>query len=339
LFKLTHRTIFIQNGFNVALSSIINTGKVPVLLAPMAGITDLPFRNAVSKFGVDLVFSEMVADRDLLREGYKSRKIELGSNILNTAVQLAGCEPKVMGEAAKLVSDLGAGAIDINMGCPAKKVVGGYSGSALMRDLKKAASIIESVVSAVDIPVSLKARLGWDDSSKNAKDLGIIAEKCGVQSFTIHGRTRNQFYKGHSDWKAILEIKRAVKIPVITNGDIVDLDSAAKALSVSGSDALMVGRGIIGKPWLISQISAYLNKETQPEIPKGLRLIEIVATHYDEMLSFYGDTLGVRLARKHLKRYLDIFALPKKLSDEFLREDCPKEVIRKLFDLPERINP
>ena len=323
----------------MALSSIINTGKVPVLLAPMAGITDLPFRNAVSKFGVDLVFSEMVADRDLLREGYKSRKIELGSNILNTAVQLAGCEPKVMGEAAKLVSDLGAGAIDINMGCPAKKVVGGYSGSALMRDLKKAASIIESVVSAVDIPVSLKARLGWDDSSKNAKDLGIIAEKCGVQSFTIHGRTRNQFYKGQSDWKAILEIKRAVKIPVITNGDIVDLDSAAKALSVSGSDALMVGRGIIGKPWLISQISAYLNKETQPEIPKGLRLIEIVAIHYDEMLSFYGDTLGIRLARKHLKRYLDIFALPKKLSDEFLREDCPKEVIRKLFDLPERINP
>ena len=323
----------------MALSSIINTGKVPVLLAPMAGITDLPFRNAVSKFGVDLVFSEMVADRDLLREGYKSRKIELGSNILNTAVQLAGCEPKVMGEAAKLVSDLGAGAIDINMGCPAKKVVGGYSGSALMRDLKKAASIIESVVSAVDIPVSLKARLGWDDSSKNAKDLGIIAEKCGVQSFTIHGRTRNQFYKGHSDWKAILEIKRAVKIPVITNGDIVDLDSAAKALSVSGSDALMVGRGIIGKPWLISQISAYLNKETQPEIPKGLRLIEIVAIHYDEMLSFYGDTLGIRLARKHLKRYLDVFSLPKKLSDEFLREDCPKEVIRKLFDLPERINP
>ena len=323
----------------MALSSIINTGKVPVLLAPMAGITDLPFRNAVSKFGVDLVFSEMVADRDLLREGYKSRKIELGSNILNTAVQLAGCEPKVMGEAAKLVSDLGAGAIDINMGCPAKKVVGGYSGSALMRDLKKATSIIESVVSAVDIPVSLKARLGWDDSSRNAKDLGIIAEKCGVQSFTIHGRTRNQFYKGHSDWKAILEIKRAVKIPVITNGDIVDLDSAAKALSVSGSDALMVGRGIIGKPWLISQISAYLNRETQPEIPKGLRLIEIVAIHYDEMLSFYGDTLGVRLARKHLKRYLDIFALPKKLSDEFLMEDCPKEVIRKLFDLPERINP
>ena len=338
MFKITHRTIFIQNGVNVALSSIIKTGKVPVLLAPMAGITDLPFRNAVSKFGVDLVFSEMVADRDLLREGYKSRKIELGSNILNTAVQLAGCEPKVMGEAAKLVSDLGAGAIDINMGCPAKKVVGGYSGSALMRDLKKAASIIESVVSAVDIPVSLKARLGWDDSSKNAKDLGIIAEKCGVQSFTIHGRTRNQFYKGHSDWKAILEIKRAVKIPVITNGDIVDLDSAAKALSVSGSDALMVGRGIIGKPWLISQISAYLNKETQPEIPKGLRLIEIVAIHYDEMLSFYGDTLGVRLARKHLKRYLDVFSLPKKLSDEFLREDCPKEVIRKLFDLPERIN-
>ncbi len=322
----------------MTLSSIINTGRVPVLLAPMAGITDLPFRNAVIKFGVDMVFSEMVADRNLLCDRSKSRKIQLGSNFLNTAVQLAGCEPKVMGEAAKLVSDLGAGAIDINMGCPAKKVVGGCSGSALMRDLKKAASIIESVVSAVDIPVSLKARLGWDESSKNAKDLGLIAEKSGVQAFTIHGRTRNQFYKGKSDWKAILEIKQAVKIPVITNGDILDVGSATNALSLSGSDGLMVGRGIIGKPWLISQISAYLNNETQPEIPKGLSLIEIIALHYDEMLSFYGDALGVKLARKHLKRYLDIFTLPKKLLEEFLREDCPKVVIRKLFDLPKRIN-
>ena len=321
------------------LSSIIKTGKVPVLLAPMAGITDLPFRNAVNKFGVDMCFSEMVADRNLLCDGSKSRKISLGSNFLNTAVQLAGCEPKVMSEAAKLVSDLGAGAIDINMGCPAKKVVGGYSGSALMRDLKKAASIIESVVSAVDIPVSLKARLGWDDSSKNAKELGVIAEKCGVQSVTIHGRTRNQFYKGTADWKAILEIKQAVKIPVITNGDIVDAGSASKALRLSGSDGVMVGRGIIGKPWLISQISAYLNNKTQPELPKGQRLIEIVAIHYDEMLSFYGDTLGVRVARKHLKRYLDFFGLPKKLSNEFLREDCPKKVIRSLFELQKRINP
>ncbi len=336
---LTHRTILAKNGVILALSSKIKTGRVPVLLAPMAGITDLPFRNAVTKFGVDMVFSEMVADSDLLCDGSKSRKIELGSNFLNTAVQLAGCEPKIMSEAAKLVSDLGAGAIDINMGCPAKKVVGGYSGSALMRDLKKAASIIESVISAVDIPVSLKARLGWDESSKNAKELGIIAEKCGVQSFTIHGRTRNQFYKGKSDWKAILEIKQAVKIPVITNGDIVDVGSAEKALRFSGSDGLMVGRAIIGKPWLISQISAYLNKEIQPEIPKGQKLIEVVAMHYDEMLSFYGDKLGVRVARKHLKRYLDIFALPKKLSDEFLREDCPKVVIRRLFELPKRINP
>tara|TARA_B100001057_G_scaffold476839_1_gene545340 strand:- start:8 stop:1027 length:1020 start_codon:yes stop_codon:yes gene_type:complete len=338
LFKLTHRTILIKNGINLALSSIIKTGKVPVILAPMAGITDLPLRNAVNKFGVDMCFSEMVADRDLLYHGSKNRKISLGSNFLNTAVQLAGCEPKVMSEAAKIVSDLGARAIDINMGCPAKKVVGGYSGSALMRDLKNAASIIENVVSAVDIPVSLKARLGWDERSKNAKELGVIAEKCGIQSFTIHGRTRNQFYKGKSDWRAILEIKKALKIPVITNGDIVDIGSAEKALRFSGSDGLMVGRGIIGKPWLISQISAFLNKETQPDIPEGKRLIEIVAIHYEEMLSFYGDRLGVRLARKHLKRYLDIFDLSKKLTNEFLREDCPTEVIRKLFDLPKRIN-
>ena len=320
------------------LSSILNTGKIPVLLAPMAGITDLPFRNAVNKFGVDMCFSEMVADQILLCDGSKSRKISLGSNFPNTAVQLAGCEPKVMSEAAKLASDLGARAIDINMGCPAKKVVGGYSGSALMRDLKKAASIINSVVSAVDIPVSLKARLGWDDSSKNAKELGVIAEKCGVQLFTIHGRTRNQFYKGTADWKAILEIKQTIKIPVVTNGDIVDVGSAAKALRFSGSDGLMVGRGIIGKPWLISQISAYLNKETQPEIPKGQRLIEIIAVHYDEMLLFYGNTLGVRVAQKHLKQYLDFFDLPKKLSNEFLREDCPKKLIQKLFELQKRVN-
>jgi nifR3 family TIM-barrel protein len=167
----------------------------------MAGITDLPFRNVVSKFGVDMVFSEMIAGRDLLSKNVKSQKIELGANFLNTAVQLAGCDPKAMGEAAKLVSDLGAKGIDINMGCPAKKVVGGYSGSALMRDLKKAALIIESVITAVDIPVSLKARLGWDDISINAKELGVIAETCGVNSITIHGRTRNQFYKGQADWE------------------------------------------------------------------------------------------------------------------------------------------
>ena len=178
----------------MTLNSIIKTGKVPILLAPMAGVTDLPFRNAVSQFGVDMVFSEMIADHSLLLRDVKNQKIELGTSFSNTAVQLVGCEPATMGEAAKIVSDLGAGAIDINMGCPAKKVVGGYSGSALMRDLRKASAIIESVVNAVDVPVSLKARLGWDDGSKNAKDLGLLAEQCGVQFITIHARTRNQFY-------------------------------------------------------------------------------------------------------------------------------------------------
>ena len=320
------------------LSSITKTSKVPVILAPMAGVTDLPFRNAVSKFGVDMVFSEMIADQNLLSNDVKSQKIELGFNFSNTAVQLAGCEPATMSEAAKIVSDRGAKALDINMGCPAKKVVGGYSGSALMRDLKKAAAIIESVVNAVDIPVSLKARLGWDDGSKNAKDLGVLAEKCGVQFLTIHGRTRNQFYKGLVDWKAIAEVKRAVSIPVVANGDIVDITSAAEALKVSESDGLMMGRGVIGKPWLISQISAYLNKEAQPLSPKGLSLIEVIAAHYEEILSFYGETLGVRIARKHLKRYLDIFGLPKKLSNKFLKENSGKEVVKKLFEIPEWVN-
>ena len=323
----------------MTLNSIIKTGKVPVLLAPMAGITDLPFRNAVSKFGVDMVFSEMIADNSLLSRVVKNQKIELGTSFSNTAVQLAGCEPATMGEAAKIVSDLGAGAIDINMGCPAKKVVGGYSGSALMRDLKKASAILESVVNAVNVPVSLKARLGWDDGSKNAKDLALLAEQCGVQLITIHARTRNQFYRGFADWNAILEVKKAVKIPVIANGDIVDISSASQALKVSETDGLMMGRGVIGKPWVISQISAFVNGEPQPSSPAGLGLIEVIAEHYDEILSFYGEFLGIRIARKHLKRYLDIFDLSKKLTTEFLRENSAKEVIRKLFEIPERVNP
>ena len=323
----------------MTVNSIIKNGKIPVLLAPMAGVTDLPFRNVVSKFGVDMVFSEMIADHSVLSRPVKNQKIELGTSFSNTAVQLAGCEPQAMGEAAKIVSDLGARSIDINMGCPAKKVVGGYSGSALMRDLKKASAIIESVVNAVDVPVSLKARLGWDYDTKNAKELGQLAEKCGVQLFTIHGRTRNQFYKGFADWHAILEVKRAITIPVIANGDIVDISSASQALKVSETDGLMVGRGVIGKPWLISQISACVNKEPLPSSPKGLSLIELIVGHYDEILSFYGESLGVRIARKHLKRYLDIFGLSKKLSTAFLKENSAKEVIRKLFEIPERVNP
>ena len=323
----------------MTVNSIIKNGKIPVLLAPMAGVTDLPFRNVVSKFGVDMVFSEMIADHSVLSRPVKNQKIELGTSFSNTAVQLAGCEPQTMGEAAKIVSDLGARSIDINMGCPAKKVVGGYSGSALMRDLKKASAIIESVVNAVDVPVSLKARLGWDYDTKNAKELGQLAEKCGVQLFTIHGRTRNQFYKGFADWHAILEVKRAITIPVIANGDIVDISSASQALKVSETDGLMVGRGVIGKPWLISQISACVNKEPLPSSPKGLSLIELIVGHYDEILSFYGESLGVRIARKHLKRYLDIFGLSKKSSTDFLTENSAKELIRKLFEIPERVNP
>ena len=317
---------------------MIKKGKIPVLLAPMAGVTDLPFRNVVSKFGVDMVFSEMIADHSVLSRDVKNQKIELGTSFSNTAVQLAGCEPEAMGEAAKIISDLGARAIDINMGCPAKKVVGGYSGSALMCDLKKASAIIDSVVKAVDVPVSLKARLGWDDNTKNAKELGQLAEKCGVQLFTIHARTRNQFYKGFADWNAILEVKREIKIPVIANGDIVDIRSAGQALKLSGSDGLMMGRGVVGKPWLISQISACVNKEPQPSSPKGLSLLELILEHYDEILSFYGEPLGVRIARKHLKRYLDIFGLSKRLSTDFLKENSAKEVIRKLFEIPNRVN-
>ena len=278
----------------------------PVMLAPLAGITDLPFRTLVSGFGAGRVVSEMIASGEFLTARPGSReKAELGAGIANTSVQLAGRTPEAMAEAARMVEGMGAQVIDINMGCPAKKVVGGYSGSALLRDLDHACRLIDAVVGAVNVPVTLKTRLGWDDASHNAAELAQRAESLGIAMIVIHGRTRCQFYKGRADWSAIRQIKEAVSIPVIANGDIVDTATARTALAQSGADGVMVGRGAQGRPWVLAQIAADIYGTPKPDIPKGHKLVDMIAAHYEAMLDFYGSDLGNRVARKHLGWYMD----------------------------------
>ncbi|WP_257883798.1 tRNA dihydrouridine synthase DusB [Roseobacter insulae] len=277
----------------------------------MAGITDLPFRTLVASFGAGLVVSEMVASHDMLNARPGSReKAELGLGAVGTAVQLAGREAAPMAEAARMVAGQGAQVIDINMGCPAKKVTQGYSGSALMRTADHALTLIEAVVKAVDIPVTLKTRLGWDDQMRNAPEIARRAEAAGTQMITIHGRTRCQFYKGQADWMAIAAVKEAVNIPVIANGDIVDSATAHRALQHSGADGVMVGRGARGKPWLLAQIAHALFDRNAPTIPQGRQLAEMVQAHYEAMIRFYGPELGFRVARKHLGWYMDTCRTP-----------------------------
>lgn len=305
----------------------------PVLLAPMAGITDRPFRDLIMRFGAGMVVSEMVASQEMVqaKPGVRERA-ELSADVENTAVQLAGREAHWMAEAARQVADRGARVIDINMGCPAKKVTNGYSGSALLKTPDHALRLIEAVVSAVDVPVTLKTRLGWDDTLLNAPEVARRAQEAGVQMVTIHGRTRCQFYKGRADWSAIRAVKQAVSIPVIANGDIVDTAAARTALEQSGADGVMVGRGAQGKPWLLAQISHDLYGADAPDIPVGNDLIDMVRTHYQAMLGFYGADLGLRVARKHLGWYMDQAATPAPLRRAVLTSRSTDEVLRLLGD-------
>ncbi|MDW3116551.1 MAG: tRNA dihydrouridine synthase DusB [Roseovarius pacificus] len=305
----------------------------PVFLAPLAGITDLPFRNLVARFGAGLVVSEMVASQEMVqaKPGVRERA-ELGFGLENTAVQLAGREAHWMAEAARQVEANGARIIDINMGCPAKKVTSasgaGASGSALMKDLDHALSLIEAVVGAVSVPVTLKTRLGWDERMLNAPDLARRAESAGIRMITIHGRTRCQFYKGRADWAAIARIKDAVDIPVIANGDITGAASAREALRLSGADGVMIGRGAQGRPWLLAQVAADLWGADAPQVPQGEELADMVCGHYEEMLRFYGAELGNRVARKHLGWYLDDAGTGAALRKQVLTSRDADEVLR-----------
>jgi len=270
----------------------------------MSGVSDVPFRKLVKNYGAGLVVSEMIACRAMVLETRQSMtKLAKADNQDISVVQLAGCEPEVMAEAARMNEDLGADVIDINFGCPVKKVTNGDAGSALMRQVPLATKILEATIKAVKIPVTLKMRMGWDHNSLNAPEIARIAEDLGIKMLTVHGRTRNQLYSGQADWKFIRNVKNAVKIPVIANGDIIDFDSAARALAESGADGIMIGRGAYGKPWFVNQVISYLKNKTAPGEPTLEEQLQIILKHYDEMLELYGTITGVRMARKHIGWY------------------------------------
>lgn len=278
----------------------------PIFLAPMSGVSDLPFRRLAWRYGAGLVVSEMVACEALANKSREMASRMEGEGIGIHVVQLAGREEKWMAEGARIAEDNGADILDINMGCPARKVTSGYSGSALMQDPDHALRLIEATVEATSLPVCLKMRLGWDDNSINAPQIAERAENAGIQLITIHGRTRCQFYKGKADWAAIKQVANAIKVPLIANGDVTEVDQIAEIMRQSGADGVMIGRGAYGRPWFPGYVASRVchDQEELPE-PSMQEKAALAVEHYHAIIEHYGVKVGVRAARKHLGWYMD----------------------------------